>query len=82
MPKFDAMKLVLDSKAIMGFNLSFFAEEVEIINSYMEQIIDWLASGKLQLPTVTEFSMANISLAHQLIQTGQSIGKIVVKCPE
>lgn len=28
MPKYDPMALVLDSKAVMGFNLSFFADEV------------------------------------------------------
>jgi hypothetical protein len=28
MPKFDPMALVTSSKAIMGFNLSFFADEV------------------------------------------------------
>jgi len=31
MPKFDAMNLVLDSKAVAGFNLSFFAEEKSLI---------------------------------------------------
>ena len=30
MPRFDAMDMTLDSKAVMGFNLSFFEDETEV----------------------------------------------------
>ena len=30
MPKFDAMVLTLESKSVLGFNLSFFADEKEL----------------------------------------------------
>ena len=36
MPKFDPMALVLESKNVCGFNLSFFADETELIKNYMD----------------------------------------------
>ena len=38
MPRFDPMAMVLESKAVAGFNLSFFADENELIERYMKQV--------------------------------------------
>ncbi len=80
MPKFDAMEMTLNSKTIAGFNLSFFEEEYELTEMYLDQIVDWLKSGELQPSTVTAYDMKDISKAHELIQSGQSRGKIVIRC--
>lgn len=80
MPKFDAMAMVVDSKAVMGFNLSFFAEEHELIEAYMNQVVEWISSGAIKVAEVTTYPMSDIKKAHELIQSGQSRGKIVVKC--
>jgi len=81
MPKFDPMSLVVESKAVLGFNLSFFADEHALIEQYMDQIVRWMQTSSLIVAEVTVLPMADIATAHQLIQSGQSIGKIVIKCP-
>ena len=43
----------------------------------MRQIISWVEAEKVALPQVTEFGMADLPKAHDLIQSGQSVGKIV-----
>ena len=78
MPRFDAMDLVLSSKRIAGFNLSFFSEEHDLIAQYMDEILSWLQSGSLTCPDPTVFPVSQIADAHELIQSGQSVGKIVV----
>jgi NADPH:quinone reductase-like Zn-dependent oxidoreductase len=78
MPKFDPMAMVLESKAVAGFNLSFFAQEHELIAQYMDQIVDWVAQGKLGVPDVQVFAMEDIAKAHEHIQSGKSVGKIVI----
>ena len=80
MPKFDPMSLVLESKAVLGFNLSFFADEHALIEQYLDQIVRWVQSSQLTVAEVTVLSMTEIAKAHQLIQSGQSVGKIVIKC--
>ena len=80
LPSFDPMELVLESKAVLGFNLSFFADEKELIKAYLEQVNEWIIAGDIRLGKVTVFdSMQNVKEAHHLIQSGSSIGKIVVR---
>ena len=77
MPRFDPMDLVLASKSVCGFNLSFFADEVPLFQAYMKQIHEWLEHGDLEVPEVTTLAMENVPRAHQVLQSGQSIGKVV-----
>lgn len=79
MPKYDPMDMVLTSKTVSGFNLSFFSTEYELIEAYMDQITTWLDKRKIVPSKVTTFKINEIRKAHALIQTGKSIGKIVVQ---
>ena len=78
-PHFDPMQMVLESKAVMGFNLSFFADEHSMIAEYMAQIVQWIEDAKLQVPSVCLLKMSEIGKAHELIQSGKSVGKIVIR---
>jgi len=80
MPAFDPMSLTVDNKSVMGFNLSFFADEKEVVSELFDQICKWLEAGLLKSPNVAVFDMNNISDAHTLIQSGSSVEKIIVKC--
>lgn len=81
MPRFDPMPMVLDSKGVLGFNLSFFADEHEMIEQYMHQITLWGKEKKIKMADVTVFEMNEVGKAHNLIQSGMSVGKIVIRCP-
>lgn len=79
MPKFDPMDLTVSNKSVLGFNLSFFAEEVELVSELLDQICTWLEEGKIRCPRVVEMEMNQIGEAHELIMSGKSVGKIVVR---
>ena len=80
MPKYEPMELVLTSKSVSGFNLSFFSEESRLIEHYMQQILLWLETDKLRISdNITLFKMNEVRLSHQLIQSGTSVGKIVIE---
>lgn len=79
MPKFDAMDLCTSNKSVLGFNLSFFADEAEVVSSLFDQVCKWLDEEKLRVPKVVEMEMERIAEAHELIQSGKSVGKIVMK---
>mmetsp|Transcript_57193 Transcript_57193/g.139431 ORF Transcript_57193/g.139431 Transcript_57193/m.139431 type:complete len:512 (+) Transcript_57193:77-1612(+) len=81
MPKFNPMDLVKDNKSILGFNLSFFVDEIELLGVMHDQIGRWLTTGVLEPPRLTSLPMNSIHEAHQLIQSGKSVGKIVMICP-
>ena len=78
MPKFDPMDLVVSNKAILGFNLSFFADETDLVGALFDQVCQWWESGALQCPIMQTMEMERIGQAHQLIMSGKSIGKIVL----
>lgn len=79
MPKFDPMDLTVSNKSVMGFNLSFFEKEVELVSMLFDQICEWLEQGKLECPRVVEMDMNEIGEAHNLIMSGKSVGKIVIR---
>ena len=77
MPTFEPMDLVLSSKSVHGFNLSFFADETDLVDAYMAQLLAWVSAGQLRVARVETFSFDMLPAAHALIQGGQSVGKIV-----
>jgi NADPH:quinone reductase-like Zn-dependent oxidoreductase len=79
MPHFDPMCLTLDNRAVLGFNLSFFAEETAVIKAYLAQIDNWVTAGKVGPPAIEVFEMADVACAHRKLQSGASVGKCVVR---
>ena len=80
MPKFDAMELTVSNKSVLGFNLSFFADERDVLSDMFDQVLEWIEQGKLKCPGIVEMEMKDIASAHSLIQSGKSTGKIVLTC--
>jgi synaptic vesicle membrane protein VAT-1 len=78
MPKFDPMDMGANNKAVLAFNLSFFAKECEMLNALFDQVCMWVEEGSLQCPRVAEMNMNQVAEAHELIQSGTSVGKIVL----
>jgi synaptic vesicle membrane protein VAT-1 len=78
MPKYDAMDMVENNKAVLGFNLSFFSQELGVLSELFDQVLQWIEEGKIHCPRVSELSMGEIRQAHDLIQSGATVGKIVL----
>ena len=78
MPKFDPMDMVTANKSVLSFNLSFFADETEVLSKFFAQICTWIEEGKLRPPRVVDMLMSQVHEGHELIQSGKSIGKIVL----
>jgi len=77
-PHFDPMDLTLSSKAVLGFNLSFFAEEKELCECYLKQIGKWMASGQIVPPATQTFALEGVRDAHVALASGRTVGKLVV----
>jgi len=45
MPQFDPMDLVTLNKSVLGFNLSFFAKERDVVSELLNQICEWIREG-------------------------------------
>jgi synaptic vesicle membrane protein VAT-1 len=78
MPTLDVMDLVQSNKSVLGFNLSFLATERVALAALLDQVLEWLSSGLLECPRIVEMEMRRVAEAHQHIQSGRSVGKIVL----
>jgi synaptic vesicle membrane protein VAT-1 len=78
MPTFDPMEMGSDNKAVLAFNLSFFSNETMMLSNLFSQILQWIEEGKLQCPRIVEMSMSEVGEAHGLLQSGATVGKIVL----
>eukprot|EP00746_Dinoflagellata_sp_MGD_P123340 gnl/MRDRNA2_/MRDRNA2_58003_c0_seq1.p1 gnl/MRDRNA2_/MRDRNA2_58003_c0~~gnl/MRDRNA2_/MRDRNA2_58003_c0_seq1.p1 ORF type:complete len:464 (-),score=72.97 gnl/MRDRNA2_/MRDRNA2_58003_c0_seq1:93-1484(-) len=81
MPKFDPMDLTNSSKCAMGFNLSFFADEIDMLSEYFDALTSYMVNSTIKPSNlkVTVMPMKDIRDAHELISTGESVGKILLK---
>ena len=57
-------------------------EGTELVDVYMDQLVRWVGEGRLTVAKVTEFDASAVPRAHQLIQSGKSVGKIVCRTKE
>eukprot|EP00929_Paragymnodinium_shiwhaense_P037878 TRINITY_DN20095_c0_g3_i1.p1 TRINITY_DN20095_c0_g3~~TRINITY_DN20095_c0_g3_i1.p1 ORF type:complete len:428 (-),score=109.45 TRINITY_DN20095_c0_g3_i1:128-1411(-) len=78
MPRFDPMELTLTSKAVLGFNLSFFADEHELVAKYLAQLQEWVQNKQIAAPDVTAFDIEKVRESHLALQSGRTVGKMVV----
>eukprot|EP01084_Bolivina_argentea_P198287 339585_1 len=80
-PKFNPMELVNENKAVLGFNLSFLFSRTDILKIAMASLLEWIESGQVKVSKVTEYKMKDVGKAHKDIQSGNTIGKLVMITP-
>lgn len=79
MPRFEPMRLITDNKSIIGFNLSFLFDREDLLTEGMKDLLQMVERGKINAPKITSHPAEEVALAHRLIESGQSTGKIVLR---
>lgn len=77
-PRFSPLSLVNDNRAVLGFNLSYLFERKELLTEAMRELLAWRADGTLRAPTVTAFPFERVADAHRALESGNTIGKLVL----
>lgn len=77
-PRFHPLEMTNANKSVMAFNLSYLFEEVETLRGAMTQILGWLATGELRPPQTTVYSFRQVGRAHEALQSGTTVGKLVL----
>ena len=76
--KFSPYDLTEKNRSVLGFNLSFLFDKVELLKPGMDAIEKGLSSGLLKVPEITTFPFDDVIEAHKRIESGQSTGKLVL----
>ena len=77
-PKFSPMELTSQNKSVMAFNLSFLFNRKDLIKQAMNDIIQWINDGQIQVPNITVYKFWEVTYAHFHIQSGKTTGKIIL----
>jgi NADPH:quinone reductase-like Zn-dependent oxidoreductase len=77
-PRFNPLDMTNESRSVLAFNLSYLFDRAELLNEAMTQIVGWLDAGKLAPPTTTSYPFAEVARAHADIESGRTIGKLVL----
>ena len=77
-PRFNPLNLITDNKGVLGFNLSYLFERDDLLNEGINDLLESLNSGKIKPLPVTTYPLADVAKAHCDIESGQTIGKLVL----
>jgi NADPH:quinone reductase-like Zn-dependent oxidoreductase len=77
-PRFNPLELTQQNRGVLGFNLSYLFDRTEELNQLMTQLLAWFESGELTPPEVTTFPLERVADAHRAIESGQTVGKLVL----
>ena len=75
---FHFFQLTEENKSVMAFNLSFMFSKIDLFNEAMEDFLRWIAEGKLRVAKVTEYRLEDVASAHKDLESGETMGKLVL----
>lgn len=77
-PRFNPLDMTNESRSVLAFNLSYLFDRTDLLAEGMHDILGWFDSLVLQPPPVTTFALADVAQAHAAIESGTTIGKLVL----
>lgn len=78
-PRFNPLTLTNDNKSILAFNLSYLFDRTEILHDGMNDLLKWLSEGGIKPLPVKEFAFEQVKDAHRALESGQTVGKLVLR---
>ena len=78
MPRFNPLKMTNENKGVVCFNLSFLFDRDELLAEGMNDLLKWIKERKIRPPKVTPYALKDVAEAHKKIESGTSVGKLVL----
>ncbi len=80
-PRFSPLKMTLQNRSVLAFNLSFLSQKADLLAAAMREITGLMAAGALAPLSVTPYDFDAVAVAHRALQTGQTTGKLILTVP-
>jgi NADPH:quinone reductase-like Zn-dependent oxidoreductase len=77
-PRFSPLALTKENRSVLGFNLSYLFGRPDILERSMADLLGWLGEGRIAPLEVTPYPLARVADAHRAIESGQTVGKLVL----
>jgi len=77
-PRFNPLALTNDNASVLAFNLSYLFERRDVLEEGMARLLAWVEQGRLVAPPVTRYPLAQVADAHRALESGRTVGKLVL----
>jgi len=77
-PRFNPISTHNRNISLITFNLSFMFERTDLFDIAMGDLYKWFAEKKIRMPKITSYPFADAAQAHKDLQSGKTIGKLVL----
>jgi NADPH:quinone reductase-like Zn-dependent oxidoreductase len=78
-PRFSPLNLTSENKSLIAFNLSYLFDRADLLEEAMRDLLRWVAEGKIKAPQVQPFAYDRVADAHQALESGKTVGKLILK---
>jgi synaptic vesicle membrane protein VAT-1 len=78
-PKFSPLHMTGANRGVLGFNVVYLFDRLDLAGQAMRQVLAWVAEKKIPKPPVKAFPWRDVAQAHQLLSEGQTTGKLVLR---
>ena len=77
-PRFNPLRLTAENRGVLGFNLSFLFERMDLLLPGLCQLFEWAEAGRLRPLPVTTYPFERVADAHRDLESGRTVGKLVL----
>jgi len=77
-PRLNAFHMSQHNHSVMAFNLSYLFGKEELLRGAMSDLFGQVVRGELVKPEITEFSLRDVAKAHAALESGSTVGKLVL----
>jgi len=77
-PRFDALRLCADNRGVLGFNLAYLFDERAAIGAAMAELIALVDGCAVSPPPITTLPFTDVAEAHRRLESGRTVGKLVL----
>lgn len=79
MPRFNPLTMTTENKGVIAFNLSFLFGRTDLLQAAVSDLTAWVEAGRIAVPKVRSFALADVARAHQALESGETTGKLVLR---
>jgi hypothetical protein len=79
MPRFNPLSMTTENKGVVAFNLSFLFGRIDLLQAAVSDLTAWVETGKIAVPKVRSYALADVAHAHQALESGETTGKLVLR---
>ncbi len=81
-PRWSPLNMTNENKSLIAFNLSYLFDRMDLLKESMQDLMDWVAEGKIQAPALQTYPFEKVADAHRALESGKTVGKLILKFGE